>query len=81
MELLSHTILWNTKRTVMEQTRLAQLLQNVYIPEQRLETLKTVPLYHPCLVVNDKQNDLKTRECGCSDTYCIKDVKWIPLHK
>lgn len=44
----------------------------------------SVPNYHPCLIVQDKQTDVtKLKPCGCAaDSHCVKYAPaWIPRAK
>ncbi|EAZ63371.1 hypothetical protein PICST_37629 [Scheffersomyces stipitis CBS 6054] len=67
----------------MEATRLTHILDNTYIPPRKIESELTVPPYHPCLIVQDKQTDTtKLKPCGCADSYCVKNAPdWIPRAK
>lgn len=67
----------------MDQTLLSDNLSNIYIPQKRDKVLATVPMYHPCLIVQDSQTDVtKVKPCGCADAYCIRNApEWIPRAK
>lgn len=64
----------------MDESRLSHLLANTYIPPKEHKQEPTVPNYHPCLIVQDKQTDVtKPKPCGCVDNFCVKNAPaWIP---
>lgn len=68
----------------MDKSRLSQLLENTYIPPRENKMEPSVPNYHPCLIVQDKQTDVtKLKPCGCAaDSHCVKYAPaWIPRAK
>ena len=59
----------------MESTRLSHILENTYIPPQKMVSMKSIPSYHPCLIGQDCQTDFgKLKECGCADNYCVREA-------
>lgn len=68
---------------IMDPAKLKQLINNTYIPPRSHRSVQCVPLYHPCLIVQDSQTDVsKIKPCGCADLYCVKNApQWIPQAK
>lgn len=67
----------------MESVRLSHILENTYIPKPLVKHTPKIPLYHPCLIMQDKQTGTTNlKPCGCPDVDCIiKASKWIPKPK
>lgn len=61
----------------MDSNRLTNLLDNIYIPDDKSKNDQGVPRHHPSLVMQDYQTDTTHHlDCGCCGGDCIKQKAW-----